>query len=629
MHLIDGAIIGLFIAYSILTGFRSKSLASRNLEEYFLAGRSLKGWQAGLSMAATQFSADTPLLVMGMIATAGLFGLWQLWIYALSFLLMAFMFAPQWRRAKVLTDAQLTELRYGRRPAEALRLIKAFYFGTFLNCIVLAWVLFAAARIAEPFLLWDQWLSPQIFKPLARLAESVGITVTALPADHPEIWRKTAANMISLFAIVLVTALYSTTGGLRSVVKTDIVQFGLMMGGTLLFSILVVKEVGGLSALHQKIGTLFGSGESEKLSALQVVALTPWDAKDASFSLLTLFAVQWIIQLSSDGTGYLAQRAMACRSDQDARIAALVFTFAQVLVRSLLWIPLGLGLLVLFPPDFTLPKEIFAADREASYVRGIAELLPPGIKGIMVTAMLAALASTLDTHLNWGSSYWTNDIYKRFICQAWLKKEPRPRTLVLVARVSNFLILALALIVMTQLTSIQKAWQTSLLMGAGVGPVLVLRWIWWRINAWSEIGGMLAALAVGPFAILHISDMASRLLFVAGVSVLVAVALAFLKGPENSSLLKAFYERVRPAGFWGPFAPSGGTKDRQRLYRALIATGTSAFSLFCALVGIGSWLAGSPAPNWWPSSLTWDLTLIGISLALIPVWWRVGLRAEN
>ncbi|MEE9145591.1 MAG: sodium transporter, partial [Candidatus Binatia bacterium] len=306
MGSIDVLIIAAFIIYAISSGFRNKGQASKNLEEYFLAGRTLPGWKAGLSMAATQFAADTPLLVTGLIATAGIFALWQLWIYALAFLLMGFILASSWRRAAVLTDAELTEVRYGKTSAAVLRGIKAVYFGTIFNCTVLAWVLFAAAKIAEPFLLWDQWLSPVIYQPIVHFVQWVGVSLTAGGADDPEVWIKTANNFISIIMIVLVTTFYSATGGLRSVVSTDVVQLAIMLLGTLAFTIIVVGEAGGLGAIKDQIYEKYASGGPGGILPDQIFAFTPDHAKNASFALLFLFALQWIIQLNSDGTGYLA-----------------------------------------------------------------------------------------------------------------------------------------------------------------------------------------------------------------------------------------------------------------------------------------------------------------------------------
>lgn len=619
---LDVTILLSFIVYSLYSGFRARSKASRSLEEYFLAGRSLSGWEAGLSMAATQFAADTPLLVTGLIATAGLFALWQLWIYAFAFLLMGFVLAPQWRRARVLTDAEFTEIRYGGRASIFLRSVKALYFGTLFNCVVLGWVLFAAAKIAEPFLLWHQWIPPEFFGVIQSAVEWAGVPISNLPPDHPEIWVRTTSNIISLIAIVFVTTTYSTTGGLRSVVRTDVVQLFLMLGGTFLYSFYVVSEAGGLNAVYEKIVMRFPQG-TENIQWDQILAFTPDLAKNASAPILTLFALQWIIQLNSDGTGYLAQRAMACKTDFDSKMAGVVFTITQVLLRSLLWIPLGLGLLVLFPFDPSLSADLQMAARESTYVNGMVTLLPSGVKGIMVTAMLAALASTLDTHLNWGSSYWTNDLYKRLVCDVWLKRQPSSKSLVLVARLSNIAILALAFLVMTQLRSIQEAWKISLLLGAGMGPVLLLRWIWWRINVWSEILAIIVSAILAPVLIFFVDDAAIRLLWIALASITVSVAAAFLIKPNDEDHLKVFYLRVRPVGFWGHVAGDRWKEDRKELARGLTATLLSGLSIFCILVGFGTWLVNSPAPAQLSQSV-WIGLLLSVGLLLIPIWVKLG-----
>ena len=630
MSTVDALIVVAFIAYAVSAGFRNRRQASKSLEEYFLAGRTLPGWKAGLSMAATQFAADTPLLVTGILATAGVFGLWQLWIFAPTFLLMGFVLGGAWRRAGVLTDAELTEVRYGGTPAAVLRGVKAVYLGTIINCTVLAWVLFAAAKIAEPFLLWNEWLPAGLLQPVVSLVEWVGMPLTIGGIDDPEVWVKTANNFISLVAILTVAALYSATGGLRSVVATDIVQIVVMFLGTLAFTMIVVREVGGLGAMTDRVYEAFADGGPGGILPDEILAFTPGRGKDVTLTVLSLLGLLWLINSTSDGSGYLAQRTMACRTDRDAKTAAVVFTFTQVLVRSLLWLPLGVGLLVLFPPDQGLASDLMQADREATYVRGMVELLPPGVMGLMLTGMLAALASTVDTHLNWGSSYWTNDIYKRFICQAWLKREPSGRALVWVARAANLLILVIALAIMTQLTSINQAWQTTLLFGAGLGVVLVLRWIWWRMNAWAEIAAMLVSFVMAPLLMIYLSDdqQALRLLLAATVSTAAALAAIWIKGPEDQAQLTAFYQRVRPVGFWAPVARAAGAAGddagARQLWRALGAMGTCSLSVFCLLVGVGTWLVGSPPPVWLSSSPVWVGSLLLVGLLLCPVWYRLG-----
>ena len=628
----DIAILAAFVAYAIATGWRSRRIASRGLEEYFLAGRSLSGWKAGASMAATQFAADTPLLVTGLIATAGIFSLWRIWIYAVAFLMMGFLLAPCWRRARVLTDAELTELRYASKPAAALRGIKAVYFGTIFNCTVLAMVLWAAKEIAEPFLLWHAWLPSDFFGLLQGAVEWVGVPFArALAGAATEtIWIRSTDNLISLFAIVLVTLLYSATGGLRSVVQTDVVQLALMLGGTAAYALCVVHAAGGMSAIVDEIGSRFAAGGPGGIMPSEILAFTPSRAKDASFVVLAVYSLQWLVQMNADGTGYLAQRSMACRSDEDAKFAAVVFTALQVVLRSLFWLPIGLGLLVLFPPDLALPVDVLRADREVSFVRGMSELLPTGVRGLMLTAMLAALASTIDTHLNWGASYFTNDLYKRFYCEAWRRREPGGRELVWVARASNLLILAIALAIMSQLDSIQVAWQLSLLLGAGMGVMLVLRWVWWRVTAWGEIAAIVASLVLAPALLLWVpaEQEALRLLVLAVGSTVAGVGASLATPPEPLSRLRSFYERARPPGFWRPVAVALGAQpedDIRRLKRGLAATALAAFSTFSILTAVGSTLAQSPDPTWWPLSRSaWIATVLVAGVATVPVWWRMA-----
>ena len=633
MHPVDALIVLAFVAYAISAGVRHRRQASKNLDEYFLAGRSLPGWKAGLSMAATQFAADTPLLVTGIIATAGIFGLWQLWIFGVTFLFLGFVLAGAWRRAGVVTDAELTEVRYGGAPAAVLRCVKAFYFGTVINCIALAWVLFAAAKIAEPFLLWNEWLPGGLFQPVVALVDAVGMPLAIGGVDDPEVWVKTANNFVSLVLILVVVAFYSATGGLRGVVATDIGQIAVMGAGTVAFTAFVVWQAGGLGALPERVHETFAAGGPGGIRPDEILAFTPGHGKDVTMTVLSLLGLLWLINSVSDGSGYLAQRSMACRSDRDAKTAAVVFTFTQVLVRSLLWLPLGVGLLVLFPPDPALAPDLVQADREATYVRGMAALLPVGVRGLMLTGMLAALASTVDTHLNWGASYWTNDIYKRFICQGWRGTEPSGRALVWVARAACVLTLVIALGIMTRLTSINQAWQINLLFGAGLGVVLVLRWLWWRMNAWAEIAAMLVSCGAAPLLIFLFDDdqQPVRLLLAAAVSTAAALAAIRLTAPEDPSHLTAFYRRVRPVGFWGPIARAAGADPRagaRRLGRAVAAVVLCAATLFCLLVGLGTWLVGSPAPVWVPGRPLWIGGLLAAGLALCPAWYRLGYGTQ-
>ncbi len=613
LSLVDVGIVLVFLAYSAMSGLRARKVSSQNLDEYFLAGGTLPGWKAGISMAATQFAADTPLLVTGLIATAGVFSLWRLWIYALAFLLMGFVLGGAWRRARVLTDAELAELRYGTRLAVVLRAAKAIYFGTIFNCTVMAMVLFAATRIAEPFLLWNEWLPASVFRGVVGFVEWTGVSLTTV--TDPALWaERSANNLLSLLVVVSVTTLYSTTGGLRAVVNTDVAQFAVAMIATLIYAVAVVRQVGGLDHIPAKLSALYGSAW-----ATETLAFTPTRARDASWVVLGTMAIQWLAQMNADGTGYLAQRTMACRSDRDARQAAVVFTVAQVLVRSLFWIPIGLGLLILIPMQSGTSAGLEAV-REATFVEGIARYLPAGALGLMLTGMLAALASTIDTHLNWGASYWTNDIYRRLICQGLRNKEPSGRSLVWVARLSNLFILLLSIVVLTQLESIQSAWKTSLLLGAGMGAPLVLRWIWWRVTAGAELAAIVASSVLAPLLLRGVEGDGARMLFMTLATTVVVVAISLLAPAMPSERVKEFYRRVQPPGFWGPVARACGDEPLlsvDRLRSGLLSAGTTAFAIFCVLVGLGSWLFGSPAPTWFPWRGPWIVSLLVVAGVLL------------
>ncbi|MCA9470845.1 MAG: Na+:solute symporter [Nitrospirales bacterium] len=631
----DLLILLVFILYTLIVGFRARSIASQNLEEYFLAGRSLKGWQAGISMAATQFAADTPLLVTGLIATAGIFALWRLWIYAIAFLLLGFLLAPCWRRVGVLTDAELSEIRYGSQAAPLLRGIKAVYFGTIINCTVLAMVLLAATRLAEPFLLWHEWLPPFLYETLRHTVEWLGVSFSLSDTSPEYLWILSTNNLLSIGTLVLVTLLYSTTGGLRSVVATDLVQFFIAIAGSLLFGWYVLQEVGGLDGLSRQLTSMYTPIGPGGLTYEQLVAFTPSEAKHASFAILLAYGLQWLLQMNADGTGYLAQRSMACRSDRDAMQAAVIFTFSQIVVRSLIWIPIGLGLLLIFPPDPHTVSLNYAAEREFMFIQGIAELLPNGLRGLLLVGMLAALASTLDTHLNWGASYWTHDIYQRFICPLWLKKTPSQRSLVWIARGANLLILLLALFILPFLSSIQKAWQISLLLGSGIGVTLVLRWIWWRLNAWGELASLTTSLLLAPALLWSAEsrlDESMRLLIMAGGATLMSITISLLTKPENPGLLRRFYRKASPPGFWGPVAIDCGLSPQEsmtRLWNALLATFLAALSVFLILTGIGSFIAHSPSPAWFPWSEGWIPGVLLTGFGLIPLWWRLAFRMPS
>ena len=618
--MLDLLILAAFVLYGLASGLRARRQASQGLDEYFLAGRSLKGWQAGTSMAATQFAADTPLLVTGLVATAGVFALWRLWIYGLAFLLLAFVFAAGWRRAGVLTDAELARVRYSGGGVTPLRLLKAVYYGTVINCVVLAMVLVAAVRIAEVFLPWHQWLPPALYQGLAGAVAASGLylgdSVTGLP---PAVMATN--NLVSILLILGFTALYSITGGLRAVVRTDFLQFAIAMLGTAIYAWYVLAAAGGLQGLADRLVAIYGAAQAQRMMSFGPTG----GGGEVLLPFLVLVGMQWMFQMNADGTGYLAQRAMACRSEREARSAAVLFAWLQVLLRSLLWLAIALGLLVLYPFGAAEAQAAgFAAERELLFVRGIDDLLPPGARGLMLVGLLAALASTVDTHLNWGASYWSKDVYEDVLCRRWLGRQPQARELVRVARLSNVLILAIAMVVMVNLGSIQTAWFLSLLFGAGMGSVLVLRWLWERINLYSELAAMAASLVTAPLLLyllgMEPEDEWIRLGVMVMVTTAAAILVTFVTPPTDDATLVAFYRRVRPFGFWGRTARLSGEAAHGPLHalrQPAAALAACAASLFALLVGLGRLLF--PAPDAGPV-LTWSCIVLG--LALLPVWLR-------
>jgi SSS family solute:Na+ symporter len=608
--MLDLVIILLFIIYAIWSGFSSKKEASKDLKEYFLAGRNISGWKAGFSMAATQFAADTPLLVTGLIATGGVFLLWRLWIYGISFILIGFIFATKWRRANVITDAELTEIRYSGKGITFLRTLKAVYYGTVINCIVLAMVLVAAMRISEVFLPWHEWLSPGVYNPILGFIKANGLNLVESITGIDN-YIATTNNLLSIFIVVSFTTLYSSSGGLRSVIATDVAQFMLAMIGTLVYGWILVDKVGGLSALSTKVNEIY--------SQTSLLDFSP--PSELTFSFLTLVGIQWLFQMNSDGTGYLAQRSMACKTDRDARIAAIIFSFAQVVIRSIIWLIIGASLLVLYPFTPTdAAAEGFTASREVLFITGIKDFLPTGVLGLMLVGMLGALSSTIDTHLNWGASYWSNDIYQNLINKIWLKREASNKELVWVARLSNILILVIALIIMFNLGSISHAWSLSLLFGAGMGSVLIMRWMWERINLFSELAAIVTSLIVAPLLLQYVSEEWLQIVYMALFTTASAIIVTFFTPATSPEKLKSFYQTVQPQGLWRNTAKL--VNDDPNLPLAKLKTSLGEIGLICLtmfglLIGIGKMLLLQPH-----ESIIWYILLTLASLAIVPIWWK-------
>ena len=612
--MIDLILILAFIAYSISVGFLAKSKASKSLTEYFLAGRSIKGWKSGISIAATQYAADTPLLVTGLVATGGVFMIWRLWIYGISFLFIAFVLSKSWWRSKILTDAELVEVRYSGKMAIWLRGVKALFYGVIINSAVLAMDLLAATRISEVFLVWNEWLSPSFYNTLLQWVTDASLNFSASTVG-PDIWIASTNNIISMVIIIAFVTLYSTTGGLRSVIQTDVVQFIIAMVATLLFAIFMVREVGGFGNMLDQLVELYGQVRTD-----QFLSFMPTGG-ELVFPFLVIISLQWLFQMNSDGTGYIAQRLMATSSEHEARKAGLIFSILQILVRSLLWLPIIIGVLIIYPfdPNATMDAA-FTANREMTFVMAMKDILPEGVRGLMLLGMLAALSSTISTLLSWGASYWSNDIYKGIINETWLKRDPKPSEQILVARASNFVVLIFALIIMGYMGSIQAAWYLTLLFGAGVGSVLILRWLWERINIYSEIAALASSLIIAPIILYYVEEEWLKLLIMSASSTIVVVIVTFLTPATDQSVLANFYKRVAPSGYWRKTAKYIGIDPKESVkefWENMKVVGLSSITIFFLLVGISKLFF--PQSD---ESIYFPIALILIGIAAFPFWWK-------
>jgi Na+/proline symporter len=499
----DWLIVALYFVVSAAIGLAYTKKAGQSLADYFVSGRSLPWWLAGTSMVATTFAADTPLAVAGLVAKYGVAGNWLWWNGAMSGILTVFFFSRLWRRAGVMTDVEFAELRYGGRPAAVLRGFRALYLALPINLIIMGWVTRAMVTI-------------------------LGITLDVNP------W----VAAVVLFGI---TALYSVLAGLWGVIVTDAFQFVVAMGGSILLAVLAVEWIGGLDSLVEQSARHYGSAEA----AFGVIP--PTDQAWLPLSTLMVFlAVQWWAAwypgAEPGGGGYIVQRILSAKDERHGLLATLWFNIAHYALRPWPWILVGFVAAIRYPG---------LANPEEGYVRVMVDVLPSPFKGLMLAAFAAAYMSTISTHLNWGASYLVNDIYLRFI-----RPDAGPRAQVVASRAATTILMVLSLVVMAFLTSVEQGWKLLLGLGAGTGLVLILRWYWWRVSAWSEISAMAASFvtSISLQALgLDLGDTASgdyalTMLITVAVTTVVWLTVTFLTAPESDATLERFYRRVRPGG---------------------------------------------------------------------------------
>jgi SSS family solute:Na+ symporter len=576
--IVDWLIVAVYLLFAFLIGAWMTRTAGRGLASYFVAERSLPWWWLGTSMVATYFGADTPLAITGIIANDGISGNWFWWSWVFTFVTITVFFARRWRRSRVLTDVELIELRYDGRSASLLRAFKAFYLSIIVNCIILGWLFRAMSKITSPFVDWSTLLGPSTY---ARVS---AVWPGFLVFDNLN-------NTLTVLVIFLIVVAYSSMGGIRGVILTDLFQFAIAMVTAAWFAVLAVKYVGGLGDLFSQLHALY-PGRAEATLRF----LPRFDAELLPFEVFLVFvAVQWWAQYYSDGSGYLAQRMNTARTPADAEKGALWFTLANFILRTWPWVLVGLVTLVVFPLDdparFHALGHEMAGDREMGYPILMKLILPSGLLGLTFVSLMAAFMSTVDTHINWGASYLVNDVYRRFV-----RKAATERELVFVSRLSVVLLSLLAIVVASQIQSIEQAWKFFMAIGAGLGLPQILRWVWWRANAWTEITGMASAF-VGSLVLyaLFPETRAEYLLFwIVIISTATALAATFATRPVGETTLAGFVRATSPFGFWKGRAVEQEDTLGQRVRMWVLGV----VSTFCGMFGLGwflklSWLAGA------------------------------------
>lgn len=513
---IDWGIILLFFAFLLMIGWWASKSAGKSTSEFFLGGRSMPWWLLGVSMVATTFSADTPNLVTGLVRENGVANNWAWWAFLITGMVTVFIYAKLWRRSNLTTDLGMYELRYGGKAASFLRGFRALYLGVLFNCLIMGTVTLAAIKIGSIMF----GLQP--------------LTI-----------------VISLSVIVV---FYSALGGIKGVIWADFFQFGISMFGAVYAAYVVIQEpeIGSLSNLitHPNV--------------IDKINFFP-DVSNPSI-LISLFiipiAVQWwaVWYPGSEpgGGGYIAQRMLAAKDEKNAIGATLLFNVAHYALRPWPWIIVALGSLVLYPDLMSIKQEFpNIADQYLGHDIAYPVMLTklgPGWLGLVVASLIAAFMSTISTHLNWGASYLVSDFYQRFV-----RPEASEKELVQTGRIATVVLMVFsATLALTVLEDATQAFNILLLSGAGSGAIYLLRWFWWRINAWTEIVAMISATIVAVVLVFWVPDelvattlidgSTIKLLIAVCVTTLVWIVTTFVTKPESMEVLINFYKRVHPGG---------------------------------------------------------------------------------
>jgi solute:Na+ symporter, SSS family len=508
------AIVG-YLLITLVLGLYFRSRSGKSVDDYFVSGRNVSWWLAGTSMVATTFAADTPLVVTGLVYTQGISGNWLWWAFLLSGMMTVFLFARLWRRSGLLTDVQFAEMRYSGKPAAFLRGFRALYLGLLMNCLILGWVTKAMTSI---------------------VATTLGLS------DH-------RALLVCVFFLIPFTGLYVALGGLWGVLWTDLFQFVLKMSIVIAVAYYGVRACGGMSSLLARLAEMRASAGSNAGDATSF--FPDFSRPLSSEALWTLPALTFVVNLGVQwwafwypgaepgGGGYIAQRIFSAKDERHGLLSVLWFNIAHYAVRPWPWILTALSVIVLYPK---------LEHPETGYMMVVTQHVPPALRGIVVAGFMAAFMSTFATQLNWGASYLVADFYRRF-----LKKDSSEAHYVTMSRVATVLLVIVSAYVSAQLASIRSGWEFVLEVGAGTGGVYLLRWYWWRINAWSEISAMATALVASvalrwwaPFAGNQPVVFAKTALTTTAITTLIWIVVTLVTSPEPEAVLVKFYRQVRP-----------------------------------------------------------------------------------
>ncbi len=587
------AILG-YLVITLLLGLYFRRSAGQSAEDYFVSGRNVSWWLAGTSMVATTFAADTPLLVAGLVYTQGVAGNWIWWAFLPSGMMTVFLFARLWRRSGLMTDVQFAEIRYSGNPAAFLRGFRAIYLGLLMNCLILGWVTKAMINIVSTTMgpTMADW--PVLVNFTNVLAGIFGSTFSGAEGQ---------ALVVCIFFLIPFTGLYVSLGGLSGVLWTDLFQFVLKMGIVIGIAYYAVKAAGGMSTMIATITAMRSTnGGSDPMAFLP--DFSRGFASDALWTLPVItfcvyLGVQWWAfwypGAEPGGGGYIAQRIFSARDERNGLFSVLWFNIAHYALRPWPWVLTALAAIVLYPG---------LAHPETSYMMIVNDHVPHAWRGIILAGFLAAFMSTIATQLNWGTSYLVEDFYRRFLVRKSTEKH-----YVHVSQVVTVLLVIATGYVSAQLASIRSGWQVVLQIGAGTGTVYMLRWYWWRINAWSEISAMLTALVLTIALNLHglwSSLLGRPELFTGSATVqfakdtlcttllttLVWVIVTLATQPEPESVLLSFYRKVRPdVTGWKPVAlHAQEISPTHDLGRNLWCWLLGCVMIYCALFGVGKLL---------------------------------------